>query len=169
MIPTIVTGTQNVLLVSIVPILFAILVAALYYGYGRFTRSAEYLGEVASTSLAFGLLATCVGVLMALSREPAVGTVLPAALSLIGGVALYLVNGEGKRSAVTITGVLSFSVMLLYGGMVGGDIRESGEAEAKYLELQEKYDVEQHKALAERELLINTRRTAMGLSPLTFD
>jgi hypothetical protein len=63
--------------------------------------------------LAFSMLGIVTGYLTGLSREPAVGAVLPAVLSLIGGLAAALIGRDNASMAVVSIAVLAFSFSIL--------------------------------------------------------
>ncbi len=77
--------------------------------------------------LAFSLLGIVTGYLTGFSRESAVGTVLPAVLSLIGGLAIFLVVKDKITRIYVSMAVLSFSLSLVLGTSWGAVMRETAE------------------------------------------
>jgi hypothetical protein len=78
---------------------------------------------------AFGLLGMVAGYLTGLSRESAVGAVVPAVLTLMGGVAAVLVARAANWAAsFRVSGLIAtFSVGLLVGSTWGAAMRQSVE------------------------------------------
>ena len=68
---------------------------------------------ICGVTAVFGSLALVTGMITGASRSAAVGQVLPAALGLIGAVALFVLTKVKSESLVAGTAVISFSVMLL--------------------------------------------------------
>jgi hypothetical protein len=74
--------------------------------------------------LAFSMLGFVTGYTMALSREPAVGTVIPAVLALLGGVAVYIVGSKGAEAQANVSSMaLCFTSALLLGALFGTQLR----------------------------------------------
>ncbi len=59
------------------------------------------------------------------------GAVLPAVLSLVGGLAIYLVGAEKADQALVGTCVIALSLDLLIGSIWGAVLRDDFEHEAK--------------------------------------
>lgn len=77
-----------------------------------------------SAALAFSLLGFVTGDLMGNSREAAVGAVLPAVLTLLGGVAAYIISSKGVRSQVAISAMLvCFTLSFVVGSLFGSRLR----------------------------------------------
>lgn len=77
--------------------------------------------------MAFSMLGIVTGYLTGLSRQPAVSAVLPAVLSLFGGLAVYLIGtDQSKRLAVSLA-VLAFATSLVLATSWGAAIRGAGE------------------------------------------
>ena len=77
-----------------------------------------------SAALAFSLLGFVTGDLMENSREAAVGAVLPAVLTLLGGVAAYIISSKGVRSQVAISAMLvCFTLSFVVGSLFGSRLR----------------------------------------------
>jgi hypothetical protein len=74
--------------------------------------------------LTFSLLGFVTGQIMGQSREPAVMAVLPAVLTLLGGIVVYLIGAKGiQTQAVVSSMVLCFAMALLIGVHFGGRLR----------------------------------------------
>src|SRR5882724_5728940 len=58
--------------------------------------------EFALAVLAFSMLGFVTGSNMANSREPAVAAVMPAALTLMGGVCAFLIGSKGVKNQVVV-------------------------------------------------------------------
>jgi hypothetical protein len=75
-------------------------------------------------AFAFSLLGFVTGELMGDSREGVVGTVIPAALTLLGGMAAYIVTSKGIREQAATSGILiCFTFCLLIGSTFGIRLR----------------------------------------------
>ena len=81
-------------------------------------------------AFAFSLLGFVTGELMGDSRESVVGTVIPAALTLLGGMAAYIVTSKGVREQAATSGILiCFTFCLLVGSTLGIRLRVEYETE----------------------------------------
>lgn len=88
-------------------------------------RPRRYFWFLFLVTFAFSLLGFVTGYLLGNSREAAVGAVLPAILTLLGGVAAYHVTSKGIRWQSAISAMLvCFTLCLLVGSMFGSRIRE---------------------------------------------
>lgn len=73
---------------------------------------------------AFSLLGIVTGQVTGLSRVAAVGAVLPAVLSLIGGVLIYLIGTKGPRTqAIVAVSIVGMTINLLIGVYWGSKSR----------------------------------------------
>lgn len=73
---------------------------------------------------AFTMLGFVVGLLMSQSREPAVQVVLPAILTLLGGLLVYLIGVHGLRNQAAVSAmVFCFTLSLLTGAQYGARLR----------------------------------------------
>jgi len=75
---------------------------------------------------AFSMLGLVTGVLAGFSRQPVVGAVLPAVLSLVGGLAIYLIGNPNNRILVSLC-VLVLAFNLFVGATWGAVLREAAE------------------------------------------
>jgi hypothetical protein len=114
---------------DIVPVpLFAAIVAAIVtIALGR-RRRAEYPG-IAAVVFAIALFGLVTGVMTGQSRDPAVGTVLPGVLTLIGGIIVYLAGTKDMQAQLLVAIVVAtFSLNLLIGSYWGARLRDDFEA-----------------------------------------
>jgi hypothetical protein len=82
---------------------------------------------------AFSLLGFVTGQIMGDSRQSVVGTVIPATLTLLGGVAAFIVGSKGLRTQLLISGMMScFTFSLLVGAIFGTRLRIEFEAELEH-------------------------------------
>ena len=105
---------------DLIPIpVFALLVTYIFYFiHGKRRR------EHVIILFAFSLLGIVTGHLTGQSREPIVGAVLPAVLSLIGGVFVYALTSKKIKQQVLISGAISiFTLNLLVGTFWGTRLR----------------------------------------------
>jgi hypothetical protein len=144
--------------------------AALIFILGQWSRAA--LGKAVPNLLTlcvvafvFGILALVTGLVTGASRSAAVGQVLPAALGLIGAVALFVVTKSPKDIPLAATAVAAFSVMLLVGTVLGSYERVRSVA----YENAQRYDLKRLKTEADVEFFINGYRGSRGLAPLSFE
>ena len=120
-----------------------ILFAAFVSAFAAPGERAAALKVNALHALAFSapisVLAFVSGYLTGVSRGGVVGNVLPAVLSLIGGIGLYVFGTENRFKIVIGYCVFMFAVNLLYGAQTGALERELGrEARVKILSEQER-------------------------------
>ena len=95
---------------------------------------------------AFVSLGLTTGYLTGLSRAAAVGTVLPAVLSLLGAIAVILVSQSAAKARLVSLLILVFSVGLLLGTTWGSSARDQAE---EAVTSQEAFEI---RALAEDEV-----------------
>jgi hypothetical protein len=80
--------------------------------------------------LSFSVLGFVTGSLMGDSQTSVVGTVLPAVLTLLGGVAVYMIGSKGVEPQVVVSGlILCFALTLLAGSVFGLQLRVEFNAE----------------------------------------
>lgn len=122
----------------------------------RHTRDRPLFLHVLTASAAFSLLGFVVGQLTGVSREAAVGTVVPAALTLVGGAAAFLmeIRGVGKRLAVSGL-LLCFTSALLAGSLFGLRLR------IEYLT-----EIEQPERLRQRDLALEFAKRSVEVQRL---
>lgn len=78
---------------------------------------------VFSISFSFAVTGAAIGHLTGSSQSPVVGAIVPAALTLIGGVSLLAVRGSTIARMLSGISMLCFSSALLYGVHVGSETR----------------------------------------------
>jgi hypothetical protein len=79
--------------------------------------------------LAFSMLGFVAGTIMADSREPTVAAVLPAVLTLMGGVAAFHIGSKGVENQVAVCALIFvFSLALYVGSFYGSEVRMQNEA-----------------------------------------
>ena len=142
-----VAGTIIFFLVSISIIVFIVLFCFITQFIGRKFRFFD-LTEKSSYNLlpiaAISGLGVVVGILLGQSREPAVGAILPAIITAMAGLFVYILGKEAAPRTLVSAIVLIFSVSLLAGASWGGLVREA------YLRGQESAEAQFAKALVER-------------------
>jgi uncharacterized membrane protein len=114
--------------------------------------------ELLTVLTSFSMLGIVTGYLTGFSREPAVSAVLPAVLSLLGGLTVFVVGkSRESRGMVSLT-MFVFSLMLLLGSSWGAVMRDVAE---KYKQSEQFLDQQ-----AYSEAQVNEFRRKLGLSPL---
>ncbi len=121
-------------------------------------------GPAFGTALGFGFLAYSTGFLAGFSRVAILGQLLPAALGLFGGVAIFLFGQNQQHKLLVGVAITSFSACLLMGFLMGYQDRRDAERFESNL----RYDVDFRRNQAKREFAINTVRKSYGLEPLDF-
>ncbi|MGM4887043.1 hypothetical protein AB7813_29625 [Tardiphaga sp. 20_F10_N6_6] len=90
-------------------------------------------------ALPISLVAFVAGYLTGVSRSPAVGTIIPAVLTLVGGLNIYLFGIDVKNRSLVGFSVFLFTLFLFYGVQAGSYHREIGrEARLIFLSEQER-------------------------------
>ncbi len=111
--------------------------------------------------LCFASLGATAGILAASSDSSAVAPLLPAVLSLVGGIAAYLVTGQDERRAaandrlIVAACVTALSLALFTGAMIGAEMR--GRADAYH----ESADYKKFRVDVEREVEAYKRSLAL--------
>ena len=133
-------------------------VARVFYrpkGVGPRGRRLTLAGFQAGLPLGFvGMVA---GFLTGASREPAVGAIVPAILTFIGLVVVYMIGKSNFRSIIVGFAVFIFSVELLVGSGLGAASRDRHDEQLRSVEFQ--------KRKAEQEFVIRLYRRGLGLPP----
>lgn len=116
----------------LVPVLIALFISRVLIdpklGAARFKA-------MAAVTTACAVLGIVTGNVTGLSRDPAVGTVIPAVLSLVGGVFVFLVGTKGlARQYLVAGGIICLSLNLVIGIYWGGRSRVLYEANSKKYE-----------------------------------
>jgi hypothetical protein len=144
------------LVVSLLIFLFLYIAARIFYrpkGIGTRGRGLTLSGFQAGLPLGFvGMVA---GFLTGSSREPAVSAIVPAILTFIGLVVVYMIGKSNLRSIIVGFAVFVFSVDLLVGSVLGSASRN------RYDELLTSIEFQKRKA--DQEFAIRLYRRALGL------
>jgi hypothetical protein len=95
----------------------------------------------------FGIVGVTSGYLTGLSRVSAVSALVPAALTLVGGVAVYLLGKGGKPALLAAFAAVDFSVLMLIGALIGARERDdpNGLLDAEILKLKRELVIEQYR------------------------
>lgn len=104
-----------------------LIVSAAVYGYLRRSQSPASAFSTVLPLAAFLVLGLVAGYLTGLSRESAVGAVVPAVLSLLGGVSAVLIGKtDNQKTSGRVSGLmLLFSLGLLVGTTWGSAMRQA--------------------------------------------
>lgn len=118
---------------------------------------------VAISTMAFALIGMVTGFMTGLSREPVVGAVIPAVLSLVGGLGIYL-NGRGDDGPNFLVpgSVAALALSILVGALWGAEERghwNQMEAASAQVRQSPEYLVRQ----AEVEAYVRMHRRQLGL------
>jgi hypothetical protein len=120
--------TLNVLLTALFASSSVALLTTIVISRRRSVR--QSFGQLFLALLAFSLLGFVIGEFVGDSREAVVGTVIPAVLTLIGGVAVYVIGSKGVRAQVAVAAVLfCFTFLLLVGSLFGVRVRIEYQSE----------------------------------------
>jgi len=131
----------------------------LAFGYSLLKGTASYREKLARNIVpAFGysvptvFVAYIAGYLTGASRAPAVANVVPAVLTLLGGLNIYFFGIESINRAIVGYSVFAFALVFFYAVQVGGINREMDR-------------VERLIQLSDQEKEIHTYRANRGLAP----
>ncbi|MGO9951617.1 MAG: hypothetical protein ACLPN1_05325 [Dissulfurispiraceae bacterium] len=117
--------------------------------------------ELFLVSASLSMLGAVTGYLGGFSRVPAFGTILPAVLSLMGGLIVYLVGRHASSRVIVSVSIFAFSLTLLIGtewGAVMRDLDEESRKSEMYLK---------NRAFIEAQ--VNEFRQKLNLSPLSTE
>ena len=132
----------------------ALVLTALFFGI---VWPKEAKRDLVLLLAAFSMLGLVTGYLTGFSRSPAVGTVLPAVLSLVAGLAVFLMGKDAASRTVVSLSVLIFSISLVLGTSWGALLRQTADDYAM------SEPVLKQRALVEIE--VREFREALGLPP----
>lgn len=105
----------------------AFIIAVIVYVLGIWRWPIPDRRSIFRVIIAFSLLGIVIGMIAGDSREPAVGATLPAVLSLIGGIGIYLVGTNlGQRILVSLS-VSALALALIIGFFWGAVLRVNAE------------------------------------------
>lgn len=109
------------------------------------------------TGIPFSIIGMTSGYLTGLSRVGAISALVPAGLTLVGGVAVYLFGKGGKPALLAAFAVVDFSVLMMVGTLIGGRERVATEqAENSY---------ERKLKEIQLEFALHRARQSLGLPP----
>jgi hypothetical protein len=109
------------------------------------------------SALPVGFSGVVAGFLTGLSHSPAVGAVVPAALTFIGLVVVYMISKGRLRAVIAGFVVFVFSADLMVGTFLGSALRTRQDELSRSVDIQ--------KRRAEQEFAIRQYRSALGLPP----
>jgi hypothetical protein len=113
---------------------------------------------------AFGILGGTTGYLTGISRAPVVGAVIPALLTLVGGLALFEVSRNKDQQTIIALVIAVLASVLLVATQWGADDRVHADAAHQ---AHTERDLERHLShLAVIEQRVNEIRKLQGLPPL---
>lgn len=104
--------------------LTVLVLTALFFGI---VRPKEGKRDLVLLLAAFSMLGLVAGYLTGFSRSPAVGAVLPAVLSLVAGLAVFLMGKDAASRVIVSLSVLIFSTSLVIGTSWGAVMRQTAE------------------------------------------
>lgn len=110
------------------------LIAALAFAWIGRTPARETI-QVVVLLISIGILGGVVGFSGGMSREAAVAAVIPAALTLVGGVALYIFGADMSRGAIVSIAAGCFALSLFFNYAAASQLRTLG---SDYRELRDK-------------------------------
>ena len=128
------------------------------------TITPERIAAAASAAFVFGAMGIVIGLTMGSSRTPVVATIVPATLTFIGSVALYLITREKADPVVVAPAVACFSLLMFTGTALGAYERGRSSVQAEL----NRYNLDLLTREADVEQAINIYRKTSGLPPLTF-
>ncbi len=151
-----------VILVCVCAVLFLIPYVAIRLGLGGTLATAETKRLVLdglTGGIPLGFTGLICGYLTGTSRTPAVGAVIPAALTLIGLLVVYLIGKDSHKALSAGMAVFLFSANLVVGSYIGSAARERHDAQANSIEAREDS--------AKAEMAVQMFRSRLGLPPET--
>lgn len=127
--PTYLTNVNLWLDIIFIPIFAAFIAFILIF---LVVEKKEDYKKVFIVIFSMALLGMTAGQLTGQSREPAVGAVIPAVLTFIGGLLIYIITTKNEKfqSLVSIT-IISFSLTLLVGTFWGSQLRHEFEVNSR--------------------------------------
>ena len=120
-------------------------------------------------TLSFAMLGMTIGYLAGLSRQPTIGTVLPAVLSLVAAVGVLMIGQKLYSQLIIGKVIFVLSLMLLLGTTIGAQRREALITAQRHVRLQTMYDLEFQKDIAVREARIRAYRSQFNLPSQPVD
>lgn len=83
--------------------------------------------EIGIILLSLAVIGTCAGLSGGMSRTGAVGSIIPAFLSLLGGLSLYLFGIDRSKGLIASLGAISLAISLFVSYMLGSQFRNVGD------------------------------------------
>lgn len=124
------------------------------------------LGVPVLSMLALATLGIAAGTLTGLSRDSAVGAVMPAVLSLVGGLTLYMLGLKHGDARLVSGCAIALSLSLLLGAVWGAVLRSDAEHEEviwQAAQERDKTSLPRRKLEALDEVELHEFRVALGL------
>ena len=124
------------------PILTATIVVAILAGAGAvYLSKSEEWGRIVASVIGFALLGMVTGFLTGLSGDSVVlQAVLPAVLSLVGGIAAFLVSKQPEIADVVAPSIGALAFTVLLGSLWGSNERDARDWERLTDEQQAAYE-----------------------------
>ena len=110
---------------SIIVVLFFAVLAGLFRWIARRKHALWLMQQGIFAGLPFAIIGMTAGYMTASSRIGAIGALVPAALTLVGGVGVFLLTKGGKGAVFSAFAVINFAAMMLLGAEIGGRERSS--------------------------------------------
>lgn len=115
-------------LASVIGVLAALALASIGAGGLRPLReNGETLRTIVVLALGLAVLGAVSGVAGGMSRESAVGDIIPAALALVGGVAIYVFGADTSKGLISSCSAVAFAISLGVGYAGGAEMRSEGD------------------------------------------
>ena len=132
-------------------------VRVLYNPEGLSARGRRLMLAGFQAGLPLGFVGMVAGFLTGASRAPAVSAVIPAILTFIGLIVVYMIGKSNLRSGIAGFAVFVFSAELLVGSVLGSASRDRHDEVFASVEFQ--------KRKADQEFAIRLYRSALDLPP----
>jgi hypothetical protein len=145
--------TLNIVVTTLL-VTCVISILSMLAGWGRPTSIKRFF-VLLLPLFAFAMLGFVTGLIMGDSRESAVGSVVPAVLTLFGALAAYIVGSKGIRERIGVsTIVLCFAFSLLVGTIFGNQVRSQYEVLHEHPDYLRSRDI----ALEQNKLAVEVQR-----------
>ena len=164
----------NIYYILPIPIaVFVSIILGLLYGFlseakekGRFSGRETLIGFF--SVLAMSTLSAVIGFLAGSSEEAIYGALLPAVLSFVGGVSVFLIGRREESPILVGLMLFGFSTTLLIGGKIGADLRDFSVTFRQEERLNQLTNVRYQIEIANRLEKIKNYRESRGLPPEPF-
>jgi hypothetical protein len=149
--------TGGIVFISLIVFFIFFIIARIIFGLPIY-QDYEYidLGWL-WVGLPFSIVGIIIGFITGLSREPAISALIPAVLTLIGGIVLYLINKDRNQAVIAGFSVIVLSFNLFVGSTLGSINRGYVNEQMESLEYLKKQ--------ADKEFLLQQYRKGYGLPP----